>query len=185
MADDHEAFESQRLHQCHLIRSHDAFRIIGRAVGGGWFVAISVAAKIRGDDRERLCELLGDLVPDDVRLWMTVEQQQARPLPARSTVDAYPAKVDTSGFESAKHSQSELRRLGPRDDENCAHAEYNRLNGQGRCRDADDQRDGENGKDGQDARCLGAATDRAIALPVIDQRPEGAVSDEPRMESVG
>src|SRR5438309_5701601 len=65
-------------HQLDHVLCHCAFRIC-RVLRIAWRLRrIAVAAKIRAHDGIPMCESRRDLVPDHVRLWIAVQQQQRR-----------------------------------------------------------------------------------------------------------
>src|SRR5215470_2277353 len=70
--------EAQLAHDLHLVPRHSALRVRSVVVGMRWLRAVAVASQVGGDDGEIAREAVGDLVPHDVRLWITVHQQQRR-----------------------------------------------------------------------------------------------------------
>jgi hypothetical protein len=65
-------------HKSNLVQSHDAFRVwhvIGR---GGRFAALSIAAQVCSDDREIPGKRRRDMVPHDMRLGMSMQEQERR-----------------------------------------------------------------------------------------------------------
>ena len=75
-----EACETERLHDAHHVLCHHAFavrRMVHTGVGGG-FVAIAITTQIHRDQGEMLGEHWRDTMPNQVRLRMTVQQQERR-----------------------------------------------------------------------------------------------------------
>jgi hypothetical protein len=70
---------------------------------GRRLAAIAITAQVGGHHGEVRSQLLGDLVPDDVSLWMTVQQQQGRPATADPIGDFYSVDVALVFAESGKH----------------------------------------------------------------------------------
>ena len=107
--DEEEAIESQLAHDVDLVLRHDALRIVavvGQSVG---LAAVAIAAQIRGNDGEARRQLIGDLVPDRVRLRVTVQQQQARTGSTADQSDLDPVDADALLLETFKHVRPPLK----------------------------------------------------------------------------
>ena len=93
VADDGELVEAEFAHHQRLVPRHGPLRVglVGRAAGR--FAAVTVTAQVGEDDRMILGEDGGDVVPHDVSLRVTVQQQHRRAalVAADQRVDSYPA----------------------------------------------------------------------------------------------
>lgn len=87
VSDDRELVESEVPHHFHLILRGGAFGMAGMIFAVRRFAAVAIAAKIGGDHRELLGQPRRDLVPLDVRLRKTVEQQNRRTAAGGHSVD--------------------------------------------------------------------------------------------------
>src|SRR4029079_11443215 len=73
-----EALEAELPHQLDLVTRHRPLRVglvIRRGLG---LRALAVAAQVRRDDGEALCQCRGDGMPHHVRLRMAVQEEERR-----------------------------------------------------------------------------------------------------------
>ena len=76
VAYEQKGFESQLLHDLHLILSHHALGIIQMLWITMRFAAVPVTTKVRRHHCKILCQAGGDLAPHEVRLRIAMEHQQ-------------------------------------------------------------------------------------------------------------
>jgi hypothetical protein len=81
MGADEEAFMAEFVHHLHEVGRHCSLGIkhVLRIVGSR-LRRCTVSAQIGGNHGEPLCQLRRDAMPDQVRLGMTMQQQQRRPV---------------------------------------------------------------------------------------------------------
>ena len=98
-----EAPEVEMAHQRDLVGGHRPLRVVG-VVGGAFRLGgVAIAAQVGGDHGEMLGQLAGELVPDDMRLWVAVLQEQARPAAADAVGNVHAVDVTLVFLESGEH----------------------------------------------------------------------------------
>ena len=103
VAGQHEAFVAQRRHDLDHVLGHGALGVPGVIRSAVWLGTVAVAAEIGADEGEALGQDRGDAVPDRVGLRVAVQQEQGRPLPARTQEDLGAAGSDPVGGEALEH----------------------------------------------------------------------------------
>ena len=87
MAGHHEALEAELAHHVHLVLRHAPERIVAVVRQAARLAAVSVAAQVRRDHGEIVCQAGRDEAPVDVRQGIAVQQEQWRTDAAHHPVD--------------------------------------------------------------------------------------------------
>ena len=90
-------------HQLQLVLRHHSLRVVGCIARPGRLVAVAVSSEISRHYRVVRRQIVGNLVPNEMCLWMPMQQQKRRARSANAAVDVYAVCADFPTLESAEH----------------------------------------------------------------------------------